>query len=173
MERNYFLMIIIFIVCVVNLFAIAEYSDIVGSASVDFRGVTFSLPRNFELINTNVKYVEVHNPNFGNIALSYTNLDKLTPKDNYHRQLNFIKENKNQTILSNGTINVNNYTVYCVYYKQITKDNNVNNLSNFFFSKGNLSFNVAMGSFNYNTQKNETIDNLIIILNSLRPNYKI
>ena len=172
MEKNYFLIIIIFCICMVNLYVIADNSDIVGSASADFRGVTFSLPRNFELTNTNVKYIEIHNPNFGNIAISYTNLDKLDPKDNYNRQLDIINKTENQSILSNGTIDVNNHMVYVVYYNQV-KDNGVNNLSNFFFAKDNLSFNVAMGSFDYNTQKNETIENLVIVLNSLRPNYKI
>ena len=49
MDKRYLLMIVIICVCLANLYIIADFSDVVGSASVDTGNYTFSLPKGFSL----------------------------------------------------------------------------------------------------------------------------
>lgn len=168
MDKRYILIIGIVSICLFNLYILADYSDIVGSASVDYKNVTFTLPKDFNLLETTNNRVQIHNPNFGYITLTYHDDDS---KINFQNYFSNIANNSKYIILSNGTINIENIKVDSVYYQSRLSDGSLNNHSSFLFVKDNTTYEINMANFDYN-DRNSTINNLEIIINSLRPNYK-
>ena len=61
MDKRYGLILIIFIVCIVNLFIVSDVSDVVGSASAECGDFIFSLPEGFTLYDSNPKHVLIRN----------------------------------------------------------------------------------------------------------------
>lgn len=167
MDKRYFLIIFIIVIGCINLFVISNHSDIIGTASADFNEVTFSLPPNYELINTNPKYIQFHNPSLGYMALSYFNG---SAENAYNTRINQINSSSDKTLLSYGVVNVGNIPIYSVFFES-TGNNGVNNQSSFYFNKLGFCFRIDMGSFNY-TNRNATIDTVIYIVQSMRPNLK-
>ena len=165
MDKRYFLMIIIIVLSMMNLYVVMTNSDVVGTASVSFGDYIFTSPHNFDLLTKNANYVQIFNSNFGYVSLSYAN------DNSYDSFLNSSSKNESITILSKGTINVENITVDSVYYS--VKDNKgyQNNMSKFFFKKHGKMFQLSMNSFDYNN-RNKTIEILTDIIESLRINYK-
>lgn len=168
MDRRYLLILVIIIVCSVNLVLVSNYSDVVGSASVDYKEITFSLPPNFNLLSANDRYVQLYSSDFGHIAITY---DNDYSSSNYENKINSLKNSTNTTILSNGTVNFKNLTIDTVYYKTIDSENTENNLSSFYFVKDDLHYRVEMSTIN-SDKRNETINNLIYIIDSIRHNFK-
>lgn len=167
MDKRFILIFIIIIMCVFNLFIIAEYSDVIGTASVDVSKYSFSLPKDFTLLNNDQNGVSIYNSKSGlHVAVS------VIPHYNSTFKFNELNNNSNYTILSNGTINNGNTQIESIYYNT---DNNKDNSSAaiFYFKKNNASFKISMDNFNYSTQRNETIDSVLNIVDTLRINYKI
>jgi len=158
MDKRYILIFLIIVVCCFNLYLIASSSDIVGSASVNFKEYTFSLPSDFTMYESSDNYIVIYNPHFG-----YTSL--LFNKESYESELHRLGNDSNCVILSNGPIQVNNITVNSIFYR--TSD--ANNHSIFIFDKLDKTFRVEMWHFNYDN-RNASITIISDIVESLRPN---
>ena len=50
MDKRYFLMIIIIVLSMMNLYVVMNNSDVVGTASVSFGDYIFTSPNNFDLL---------------------------------------------------------------------------------------------------------------------------
>ncbi len=168
MDKRYFLMIFIIIVCCSNLYFVSEYSNVVGSASANFKEITFSLPPHFDIVSSNNKYVQLFNQDFGYINVAYSDLNSSAT---YKNRLDLLENSSNDKILSCGTINYNNINVDSVYFENNDSDGTINNQSAFYFTKDNLLFRIEMITFDSNN-RNSTIDNLKFIIDSIRYNYK-
>lgn len=167
MDKRYFLIIFIIGICCINLFIISNHSDTIGTASADFNEVTFSLPPNYDLVNTNPKYVQFHNPNLGYMAVSYFNG---SAENAYHKRIDQINESSDKTLLSYGVVNASDIPIYSVFFESTNSQGTKNNESSFYFNKLNLCFRIDMGGFKQN--RNSTLDTVIFIAESMRPNLK-
>lgn len=168
MDRRYLLIIVIIILGSINMFFIAESSDIIGSASVSFDGYTVSIPKGFSLMNTNENSVVINNPN-SNLYIAIYSIDK---DYDYEKFLDNINENNSYKVLSKGTINIKNVTVDSLYYYGPDSRGNVGNRSIFFFEKLDSKFEIQMTNFDYN-HREKTIEALTLIVDSLRDDYKM
>lgn len=168
MDKRYFLIIFIIVIGCINLFVISNYSDIIGTASADFNEVTFSLPPNYELIDTNPKYIQFHNPSLGYMALSYFNG---SAENAYNKTIDQINNSSDKTLLSYGVVNKEDTPIYSVFWESTNKNNKVNNESSFYFNELGFCFRIDMGSFKYE-DRNSTIDTVIFIVESMRLNLK-
>lgn len=167
MDKRYFIIILIIVVCLVNLYVIADFSDVVGSSYTDVGKYTFSLPPGFDLGGSQDKSIAViHNPKT-NMDIAVYSLDK--DDYNYSLGLNQLKNNTAVKIVSNGTLNVDNISVDAVYYEDLSTNTSK---SIFYFHKDNHPFRINIVNFDMNN-KNETINNLVLIIQSIRLNYKI
>lgn len=170
MDNRYILIFFIIIVCVFNLFLVSEYSDVIGTASVDVSKYTFSLPKDFILLETtDQNSILITNTKSGlDIAFSV-----ISDKYSSNFKLNELENDSSYSVLSNGTINSGDVSIESIYYKHInSNNNNKSDAAIFYFNKNNASFKVRMENFNYELQRNETIDSLSYIVDSLRINYK-
>lgn len=169
MDKRFILIILIIILGVFNLYIISEYSDVIGSASVDVSKYTFSLPKDFILLNTNNQNdVAIYNTKTGlNIMVS------VIPKYNSSYKFASINNDTNTTVLSNGTINRNDITIDSIYYNNVNHGNKPPSVAIFYFKKDDASFKITMDNFNYESQREETIDALLGIIDSIRINHKM
>ena len=76
-------------------------------------------------MNTFDTFVQIYNPNLGYLAFGYND------SANYTQSLEIINNKSNQKILSNGTINVDNITIYSIYFESIDDSNVSTNRSIF------------------------------------------
>lgn len=169
MDRRYVLIIFIIVICCFNLYFITEHSNVVGSASADFREVTFSLPPQFNIVSSNNKYVQIFNPDFGYINIAYSDVNTTA---NYDNRIQLLKNSSNDKILSNGSITYKNISVDSVYFINNDSDGVENNQSAFYFIKDNLLFRIEMITFDMDN-RNSTIENLKFIIDSIRFNHKV
>ena len=165
MDKRYGLILIIFIVCIVNLFIVSDVSDVVGSASAECGDFIFSLPEGFTLYDSNPKHVLIRNSDGIEINV-YSSIDS---SDTYDAKIKEI-ERKGYTIISNGTIDVGGIGVKSVFYNKT--DDNHQNRSTFFFIKDNNRFRILITDFNMDNDKNKTIGYVSSIIESLKVNYK-
>lgn len=167
MDKRYFLIIIIIGVCCINLYMISNVSDVVGSASADAGKYTFTLPNGFSLYEHPRSEAQIFNPDSNITIRIFTTLGK---HDNFSTKYEEIDNDNNFKILSNGTINDNGIIIQSLFYQEIE---NSNNRSTFYFTKDNNNFRILAVGFNYDSQKNETIDIVTQIIDSIRINYKL
>ena len=165
MDKRYFVIIALVTICCVNLYIIADASDIVGSASINIKNYTFSVPEGFTLYDNAQNYVFISNPDNKMNVYVYTSWGK----NELYLNKNLLQNNSKFQILSNGTISGNGIVIDSVYYQNL---NNHRNFSTFFFSEYNHDFVIWIADFNYDNQKNETISIVSEIANSFRINYK-
>lgn len=169
MDKRYFLIIIIVLICVTNMYLISTFSDVVGSASVNIGHYTCSIPNDFNVMNTYDSSVVLNNPNSG-LSMSINSHEK-DKAYNFSKGASQLSKNPSNNVLSNGTINVGGVQVESIYYSH--KDNNItSNRSVFYFEKNNDSFTINMENFDYKNDREKTIDILSVIVDSFRPNYK-
>lgn len=168
MDKRFIIMFFILIAGIFNLFFISEYSDVIGSASVDVSNYTFSLPEEFVLLNTNnAESISIYNSKSGlHIMVSVIH------DYNSSYKINQLNNDSRYDILSNGTINIGNKTIDSIYYNDVNIKNK-SSVAIFYFNKFNATFKVNMDNFDYETQRNETIDAITDIVTSLRINYKV
>lgn len=166
MDKRYFLIIVIVCICCINLYMISNVSDVIGSASVDVGKYTFSLPSGFTLYSDSSSDVMISNPSDSNLKVYINN--SLDDDDNYMNRVNLIKNNSK--IYSNGSIMVGDIEIKSIYYSGY--DDSINR-SAFYFNKLDNNFKIVISNFNYDLQKNETIDIVTQIVESIRVNYKI
>ncbi len=167
MDKRYFLIIIIICICVVNLYIIANVSDIVGSASVDVGDYTISLPKGFSLYDDDSTQVLLSNPD-SKIDIQF--FSKVGDKDTFEKKVGEINNNSEFRILSNGTIDNNGVLVDSLFYQ---RTDNSKNFSIFYFTKDNHNFRIIVKGFDYDSQKDEIIDLVSDIITSIRVNYKV
>ena len=165
MDKRYLLIIIIIIVCCANLSIIVNNSDDVGSASVSIGKYLFSTPKDFSLSENNGNSAIINNEK-NNMSI-YVETE-LSDSDNYNRRLNYIENGTNDTILSKGTVSIEYLTVNSVYYKTT----NNNNQSAFYFEKDNTPFKIVVSNFNYNNDRDLTLDYITFIIKSMTYDYK-
>lgn len=163
MDKRYFLMLLIVIICCINLSIIVNNSDIIGSASVSAGNYLFSAPDGFTLYENNGNSAVIRNNNMS----IYFESD-LSDSDNFNKRLDYIKNETNDTILSTGTISIENISVNTVYYKIHDNDNN----AVFYFEKDNTTFKIIVSNFNYNTERDLTLEYVTFIIQSTHLNYK-
>lgn len=168
MDKRYFLIIIIFILGCLCMFMVEESSDIIGSASVSFDGYTFSIPNGFTLMNTYDTSIIINNPKTGLFISIYT----LEKDYDYNSVLDSLKNNSNNTIFSEGIIDIKNVKVSSLFYYGPNSRGDFNNRSIFFFDLFNSTFEIQMSNFDQNN-RDEIINNLIVIVGSLREDYKM
>lgn len=164
MDKRYLLILLIIIICGINLSIIANNSDIVGSTSIGVGHYLFSVPEGFDSYEDNGNSVTIQNKNNITIYIE-TNLGN---NDTYYSRLNHIENRTNATILSEGTISIENISVNTVYY--MTSNNNNRSVS--YFEKDNTTFKIIVSNFNYNDDYDLTLDYVTFIIKSLRDNYK-
>lgn len=166
MDKRYGLILIIIIICCINLFIISNSSDVVGSATTECGNYIFAMPQGFTLYDSDTSHVLIHDSKTGMNINVYSNLGRSDTYDNK------IKEIKSEgfTIVSNGTIKVDDIDVKSLYY---TKDDATHpNRSTFFFSKDDNRFRILITDFDLNSDRNYTIDYVSDIINSIKYNYK-
>ena len=166
MDKRYLLIIIIIFVCAINLYMIADFSDVVGSASVDIGNYTVSLPEGFSLYENSNNQVLISNPNTHMHIKIYT---IVSPSDTYLNQTQEFNSSSKYVLLSNGTVNINGNNIQCFFF-QIVEDHN--NCSVFYYTKNNHNFKIFMSGFNYDLQRNESVELAESIVDTTRINYK-
>lgn len=166
MDRRYLVIIIIIFICAINLYMISNFSDVVGSASVDIANYTVSLPEGFSLYENNNDNILISNPNKHMRVNIYGNIN---PKDKYINQTQEIKSNSKYILLSNGTDNINGNTIQCIFFRNIGDNNNC---SMFYYTKFNHEFKIYMRGFNYDLQKDDSLKIAEQIVDTTRINYK-
>lgn len=166
MDKRYLLIIIIISICAINLYLISDFSDVVGSASVDIGNYTVSLPKGFSLYENNGDNILISNPT-SHVRIKIYSI--VSPKDTYLNKTQEINSTNQYTLLSNGTINSNGNIISCIFFLN-NKDSN--NCSVFYYTQDNHNFQIYMSGFNYNLQKNETIEIARNIVETTRINYK-
>ena len=167
MDKRYFLIIIIICVCCINLYLISNVSDVVGSASVDVGNYTFSLPEGFTFYGDHSNGVSISNNDIRMLIGLYVPLEN---KDTFVNKFNDINTSDRYDIISNGTINSGGIVIDSLYYRDV---NDLTNYSTFYFTKFNQNFRILLIGFNYDLDKNKTIDIVTAIVNSIRDNYKV
>lgn len=165
MDKRYFLIIFIAIFCLINLYVIADFSDVVGSSYADVGKYTFSLPSDFNLVNSQDSSVVINNPN--NLYIAVFSLDY--SDYNYTEGLENLKNSTTVNIVSMGTLNIDNISVDAVYYEDFKSNSNK---SIFYFHKDNHPFRINMENFDIDN-KEYTINALEDIIQSIKLNYKI
>ena len=169
MDKRYFLIMILVIVCFVNLFLVANSSDLIGKATVDVGNFMFSSPHDYNLMDSYDNYVKLENSQGITIMLFVLS----NPKDNYDNALHTLQNNNNDTILSNGSIYVGDVTVNSIYYRHVV-DSKVSNQAVYYFDKEGSHFKILMSGFrNDESGKNQTIQECIGIVDSLKINLKM
>lgn len=164
MNKRYFLIILIICVCCINLYVVSNVSDVVGTASVDVGEYTFSLPKGFSLYDSDSNKVLISNPDTNMEIRFYSSVYS---DDNFSSKYDEINSSDFK-ILSSGTIDNNGIIIQSIYYQ-----NEKNNRSTFYFNKDNHDFEILIVGFNYDLQKNQTIDIVCGIVDSIRANYKV
>lgn len=168
MDKRYLLIIIIVAVCLLNMFLIAKSSDEIGNAAVNFDDYTFSIPRGFSLYESSEDQVMVGNTS-NDFRMYVTTLDSY----NAEHKLDQLTNNTNDTVLSKGNVTCGNITVETIYYRHVyNPDKPAINQSVSYFTKFGTPFKITMRGFNYDTDQNETLDDLAFVVNSLRENHK-
>lgn len=166
MDKRYLVIIIIIFICAINLYAITNFSDVVGSASVDIGNYTISLPEGFSLYEEGNDQILISNPNSHMRIRIYSTL---APDDTYSNQTQEINSSSKYTLLSNGTVNINGNNIQCFFF-QIVEGHD--NCSVFYYTKNNHNFKIFMSGFNYDLQKNESVKLAESIADTTRINYK-
>lgn len=167
MDKRYFIIIIIIFVCCFNLFMIANFSDVVGSASVHVGNYTFSLPEGFTLYDNENNRVHIYNSNTKAHIMVYYPIAK---DDTFLNKYNEIKNDSQYRVLSNGTVTSNGITIESVFYQ---KTSDLDNRSTFYFTKYDEHFRILLSGFDYNTHKNETINIVTQIVDTIRTNHEV
>lgn len=165
MDKRYLLILIIIVVCCINLFFIVENSYDIGSASATVGRYTFSMPSGFSLYNSNTNHAYIHNDE-NNISINYDY--DISKKDTYESMLNYINNQTDDKVLSNGTIKINDLEVDAVYFQS---DNHTNE-SAFYFEKDNVPFKLMLSGFNYDKDYDLTLDYVKFIIQSTRFDFK-
>ena len=167
MDKRYFLIIFIIGVCVVNLYLIANVSDIVGSASVDVGNYTISLPNGFSLYDQDSNQVLLSNPD---TKMDIQFFSKVGHRDTFKNKVAEINNDTQFKVLSNGTIDNDGVLVNSLFYQ---RHDNARNFSIFYFTKEDHDFRIIVRGFDYDSQKDQVIDIVCDIVTSIRLNYKI
>ena len=168
MDKRYFLMLIIIVVCFINLFLIVNHSDVVGSANVECGQYICSIPYGFSLYESKSDEITLVDSNRNSSIFIDS---QLRNNDNVSaRQNRLLNDNKTYIILGNGTIDVNGITIDSIYYTNV---NHTQNYSVFYFDKFNNSFKILITGFDYDTERNYPIDLLTEIITSLKINHRI
>ena len=168
MDKRYFFIIIIIFMGCINLFLVASNSDVIGCASVNFDGYTFSLPSGVNVLNTYEKYVQLSDEHL-NCYISVSVNDN--PYNTFESNLNKLNNSSEYKVLSKGIIDVGNIPVSSIYYQSSDSSKNISNKAMFFFEKDNTQFEIKLSSFSY-SDRDKTIDVVSYIVESLRLNYK-
>lgn len=167
MDKRYFFIIIIICVCCINLYMIANVSDVVGSASIHVGDYTFSLPDGFSLYDDEHSQIHIYNPDSDMDIIVYSQLGK---NDTFLNKYNEINSSGKYNILSNGTLKDDDINIESLFYQRI---NDTNNRSTFYFTKFDHNFRILLTNFDYNTEKNEIMDIVTHIVDSLRINHEV
>ena len=156
-------MLIIIILCCINLSIIINNSDEVGSASVSIGKYLFSVPEGFNLDENNGNSAMIKNKNNTNIYVE-TNLNEY---DTYKERLNHLGNETNSTILSKGTVSIENLPVSTVYYRT-----EYDNMSAFYFEKDNTQFKIIVSNFDYDNERDSILEYATFIIKSIKYDYK-
>ncbi|WP_407423095.1 hypothetical protein [Methanobrevibacter sp.] len=164
MDKRYLLILVVIIICGINLSIIVNNSDIVGSASVSVGKYLFSMPEGFNIYENNGNSIVIQNKDKITIYFD-TNLGSA---DNYDKRLKYIDNTTTDKILSKGTLTIDNIKVDSVYYQ----NENHTNMSAFYFEKDNNPFKIVVSNFNYNDDRNLTLEYITDIIQSTHLDYK-
>lgn len=165
MDKRYILILIIIIICLANLSIIVNNSDVVGSATATAGKYLFSVPHGFSLFEKHSNSAFIRN----NDDMSIYYQSDLNNSDTYDKRLSYLDNESDDKILSKGSFNLDNISVDTVYYQTI----NNTNKSAFYFEKNNTQFKIIMSNFNYNTDRNLTLEYATIIIRSTHYDYKL
>ena len=163
MDKRYLLILVVIIICGINLSIIVNNSDTVGSTSVSVGKYLFSMPEGFNTHENNGNSIVIQNDG---VSIYFdTALDS---SDTYNNRLKYIDNQTQDKILSKGTLTIDNIEVNSVYYQDVNHTNN----SAFYFEKNNKPFKIIVSNFNYNNDRNLTIDYVTQIIQSTHLDYK-
>lgn len=169
MDKRYLLIIIILIMGLTSLFFISSNSDMVGSASVNMRDFIFSLPEGFILDHSDKDSVTLYNEK-DNLYMYFQVVDD---SNTYDSLLNWMNNSSSYVILSKGSIKINDIDVDTVYNKHYYDNNQYSNSSVFYFNMYDTNLKVEITGFDYDKDRNQTIDILVDLISSLKPNYQM
>lgn len=165
MDKRYILILIVIFACLTNLYFISSFSDVIGSASVEGGNYIFSIPSGFSLYDSDNDHVLIHGgPGGLDISIFFR-----IGNDNYQSLMSKINNDTNYKILSNGSLNTKNTNIDCIYYQRLDDGQN---RSTFYFTKYDHNFRVTMINFNYDNDRNKTMEYIDLIADSVRINYK-
>lgn len=167
MDKRYFLIILIIVICCINLYLVANVSDVVGSAYVDVGNYTLTMPEGFALSEDKSNQAIIYNSNSNT---QITILSSLGQNDTFTHKYNEINGSQNFKILSNGTINNKDIIINSMFYQNVKT---LENRSTFYFNIDNHDFRILISGFNYDSEKNKTIDLASKMIDSIRFNYKL
>jgi len=167
MDKRYLLIIVIIIVCCFNMFIISNFSDIIGSASIDCNNYTFSAPSGFALYDSTQKYILIHDSNSGMNIYLY---DSLSSSETYKNKIKDIQDNGNDRLLKKGTLDVDGIKVYSIYYQ---RNDSGQYRSTFYFNKFGNDFRILITDFDYESDYDKTIKYAEDVITSLRINHKV
>lgn len=169
MDKRYFLIIFILIMGFTSLFFISNNSDMIGTASVNVGNFIFSLPGGFILGHSESDSVALYNPD-NNLNM---NIQLVNGSDTYESQLNWMQNSSSYIILGKGSININNVVVDSIYNKHYYNNNKYTNSSIFYFNMYDNNFKIEITGFDYDKNQNQTIQCLVDVITSLKPNYEM
>ena len=86
----------------------------------------------------------------------------------YDNQLKSIDNTTTYKILSKGSLTIDNVKVDTVYYQNV----NHTNISVFYFEKENNPFKIVLSNFNYDNDRNATLNYITDIIQSTHLDYK-
>lgn len=170
MDKRYYLIIFIICFCLLSMFFISNNSVEIGTASVNLGNYIFSIPNNFNLMNTYDTRVVLNNPN-NDLNLAVYSYDSNYSK-NFTNKVNDVKNSTDSKVLSEGDIHVGDITVKSFYYSDYGTDGKLLNRSMYYFEKFNNSYKIEMNTFDYDKDGNYTISVVEVIVDTLRINYK-
>ena len=164
MDKRYFLILIIIFICCINLSIIVINSDVVGSASTNAGKYIFSIPKEFSLYENRGNSALIRNND--NMSIYFES--NLSDSDTFNNKINHLENNTDYRLLSKGTLNIDNISVNTVYFQTT----NNTNYANFYFEKDNIPFKLVMTDFDYNTDRNLTLEYATFIIQSIHFDYK-
>lgn len=165
MDKRYFLIIIMICICGVNLYMISNVSDVVGSAYVDVGNYTFSLPEGFVLESDKGNQVSIINSDKDMYILIYSSLGK---NDTFENRIHTIESENEYQLYSNGTVHCGDMEIPAAFYHKGSE-----NRSTFYFTKDGNNFRFLIIGFDYNTQKDDVINIVSNLVESVRFNHKL
>ncbi|WP_407414951.1 hypothetical protein [Methanobrevibacter sp.] len=144
---------------------ISNVSDVVGSAYVDVGNYTFSLPEGFVLESDKGNQVSIINYDTDMHIFIYSSSGN---NETFANRIQAIENSSEYQLYSNGTVHCGDMEIPAAFYHKDSE-----NRSTFFFTEDGNNFRFLIIGFDYNTQKEDVINIVSNLVESVRFNHKL